>query len=113
VGVSEDNQGCVGLTALTCGLYRDVICELHQPAGRCAEACRDASDCRTGNSCLDGECRLGCRSDSECDRDHTCISGFCMRDCSQARPCSPPFMCMPMVDRGSGAERTVSVCVDL
>jgi hypothetical protein len=113
VGVSDDNQACVGQTALNCGMYRDVRCELHQPVGSCAEACRDASDCRPGNACLGGECRLGCRSDSECDRDHSCINGFCMKDCSQSRPCSPPFSCVPFVDRGSGAERTVSVCVDL
>jgi hypothetical protein len=113
VGVSDDNQGCVGQTALSCGTYRDVRCELHQPVGRCAEACRDASDCRPGNSCLGGECRLGCRTDSECARDHTCINGFCMQDCSKARPCSPPFACVPFVDRASGAERTVSVCADL
>ena len=113
VGVRDDNQGCVGQTALSCGMYRDVRCELHQPAGRCADACQDASDCRSGNSCVEGECRFGCRSDFDCDRDHTCVNGFCMRDCSDAHPCSPPFLCTRLSDLGGGAERSVSVCVDL
>jgi hypothetical protein len=113
IGARDDNQGCVGQVARTCGSYRDVKCELHQPPGSCKEACRDASDCRPGNTCLGGECRFGCQSDSECDRDHTCMNGFCMRDCSEARPCAPSFVCTPFVDRGSGIERSVSVCVDL
>lgn len=76
------------------------------PGSRCVnneciapeQQCSDATQCRAGQRCVDGECTNNCQSDGDCPIGYGCDeAGLCTENpqpCSETQPCSDGAVCV-------------------
>jgi hypothetical protein len=96
---------CVQGTCQTCGgtsgpcpcaanseCASDQVCS----AGACvakSAVCRYASDCGTGESCVDGKCEKPCSDDAACGANAACAKGFCEPKPPPSGACTSDAQC--------------------
>jgi hypothetical protein len=75
----EDDEVCSGMTARTCGDYREVTCGTGVAAEACPTSCASDDDCSAGRTCASPICVKRCTRNEECDsaRNEICTSGLC------------------------------------
>lgn len=85
---ADDDSGCAGLLANSCGLYPSVFCtssmsQPTSPSAMCAMTCGTEADCDVGAQCMGGMCRPrgmagdACGSSGECTSGLSCVDGVC------------------------------------
>ena len=87
-GFVDDDSGCAGLLADSCGLYPSVFCSASMsqptsPATMCAMSCATEAECDAGAQCMTGMCRPrgmsgdACTASTECTSGLNCVDGVC------------------------------------
>ncbi|MBX7194863.1 MAG: putative metal-binding motif-containing protein [Sandaracinaceae bacterium] len=85
---ADDDSGCAGLLADSCGLYPSVFCtsamtQPPTPAAMCGNSCVTEAECDPGAQCMGGMCRPrgmagdACTNSGECTSGLSCVDGVC------------------------------------
>ncbi len=85
---ADDDSGCAGILANSCGLYPSVFCTASMtqptnPAAMCGASCTSEAQCDPGAQCMGGMCRPrgmagdSCTASTECMSGLNCVDGVC------------------------------------
>lgn len=61
---------------------------------QCLQPCSDAAPCSGGNTCAGGFCRAACTANTDCGGDQACAGGACRPKSCGAQTCAPESVCI-------------------